>query len=124
MIAEILIGLNPKPLYLDYAPSGGPKYHNYESFLNRLGFLPARDSKLAHDMRKEFMAAFKQCTHQPIRAFLLKKDNEAAFKALILGFLKETGPKFWGTSNRDHLEAPDNLRGFLYPRDADREGSR
>ena len=124
MIAEILRGSSPRPPYLDYAPASGPMSGNYESCLNKLGFLSPRHSKAAHDMRDELRAAFKQHTSHPKRAFLLKKDNEAAFKALIIGFLKETGPKFWGTRNRDNLEEQDKSRGFLYPRDAHREGSR
>ena len=123
-IAEMPRGSNPRQPYLEYAPTSGRMYGSYESCLDKLGFLPVTHSKLARDMRNELVIAFKQYTHDPIRAFLQKKDNEAAFRALITAFLKESGPKFWGNRNRDHLEERDSSCGFLYPRDAHREGSR
>ena len=56
--------------------------------------------------------------------FLLKIENPQALKVVVLEFLAEYGPVYWGNSERDHLKEPNILKGFLCPRDATRPDSR
>ena len=56
--------------------------------------------------------------------FLKKAYNEIAFDTLVDEFLDKHGETYWGEGNRNHLEEMDPLKGFLYPRDVLRPGSR
>lgn len=56
--------------------------------------------------------------------FLRSTDNGAAFKVMVSEFLVGHGEEYWGLSNREHLAEPDVSKGFFYPRDANRGGSR
>ena len=56
--------------------------------------------------------------------FLDKASTEDALKVAVSEFLAEYGPKYWGVDKRDHLQEPDIYKGFLCPRDAQREDSR
>lgn len=67
------------------------------------------------------MNIFVRSTHH---IFLNKASTKDLLKVAVLEFLAQYGPKYWGVDKRDHLCEPDILRGFLYPRDAQREDSR
>ena len=112
------------PSYLDYAPRGGPKTGSYEACLNKLGFLPENHNSLPLNKRGKLIQALREHTLEPKCTYLMKEDNEAAFNSLVDGFLHKYGSEFWGPGNRNHLVEKDPSHGFLYPRDAQRKGSR
>ena len=43
---------------------------------------------------------------------------------MVREFLNLRGHRYWSASNRRHLQQPDILKGFLYPRDTERAQSR
>ena len=56
--------------------------------------------------------------------FLNKASTEDTSKVTVSAFLAKYGPTYWGIDKRDHLQEPDISKGFLCPRDAQREDSR
>lgn len=75
-------------------------------------------------MRTAFIADVKHHVNSPSHRFLTRDAYPEAFKTVMSEFLAEYGPTYWGDSKRDHLQESDALKGFLCPRDAQREGSR
>ena len=74
-------------------------------------------------MRTDFVVDMRNDLSFPSLEVLNRRADPKAFKILVSGFLAQYGPKYWGDSKRDHLQEPDTLKGFLCPRDAQREGS-
>ncbi|MCJ1479059.1 hypothetical protein MMC13_007743 [Lambiella insularis] len=113
--------------YLDYNPSpfdkADARRQNYKSYLDRLGF-DHWDIEIALEARLQFIGDLRAHLCVPETVHLRKSDNPAAFHALINGFLLEHGTKYFGETERDHLAEKDPQKGFLYPRDAQRENSR
>lgn len=58
-----------------------------------------------------------------VHKYLRSIDNEAAFNVMVSEFFERHGADYWGPFDREHLAEPDVSKGFLYPRDAYREGS-
>ena len=87
---------------------------NYKIYLYKLGFKQEQAELGAiHSLIKALRVYL-----EGIDYFCLRKgDNPAAFRTLVLEFLKEQGPRYWGPSNRQHLEEEDPSKGYLYPRD-------
>ena len=56
--------------------------------------------------------------------FLNEASTTDTLKVAVSEFLAQYGPIYWGVDNRDHLHEPDILKGFLCPRNAQREDSR
>ena len=103
--------------YRDYSPSAPKSSRNYETFLHRLGFKQEEAALGTHHELVKALRAFLEGTQY----FCLGKlDNPAAFRTLVLEFLEEEGPRYWGPSNRQHLEEEEPSRGYLYPRDVQR----
>lgn len=112
-----------EPAYLHYAPAAVAlrvtrKYPNY---FDALGFRP---EAYTFRIREGFLKAMKLHVDDNEHAFLRIHDNEPAHKAVVREFITEHGMTYWGSLHRDHLEEKDVTKGFWYPRDADREGSR
>lgn len=103
--------------YLDYSPFRLESPRNYEICLYRLGFKQKEAESGTHNELIKNLRAYLEGTEY----FCLRKvDNPAAFRTLVLEFLKESGPRYWGPSNRQHLEEEDPSKGYLYPRDVQR----
>ena len=107
--------------YLSYEPRSSIGHASYSHFLDLLGFKPAYASE---QMRKDFIADMKTHLSSPSHKFLTRDANSEALKTIVSEFLAEYGPTYWGDSKRDHLQESDANKGFLCPRDAQREGSR
>lgn len=56
--------------------------------------------------------------------FFNNTSVEDPFKVAVSEFLARHGPTYWGVDKRDQLLEPDIFKGFLCPRDAQREYSR
>lgn len=116
-----------RPAYLDYEPrtfiKGDTKHFTYRSCFDRLGF-DHWDNETALEARLQFIRDLRAHLCVPETRCLRRKDNPAAFRALILGFLEKHGQMYFGKANRAHLAEKDPRKGFLYPRDAQRDGSR
>ena len=129
ILAPILIGSSTSTAdmqFLRYAPPPRDSKATYESFLDKLGFKRANSVTRDHayETRTAFIADMKQYVDSSDYRYLCRSDNEEAFDKMIKGFLLEYGSKYWGSSNRDHLGEEDLSKGFLYPRDMERRGSR
>ena len=109
-----------EPAYLHYAPAA-VFLRNYANHFDALGFRPeAYTSRI----RKDFLKDMKLHVDDNEHGFLRIRDNYPAHKAMVREFITEHGMTYWGAHQRDHLEEKDITKGFWYPRDADREGSR
>ena len=112
--------------FLDYAPQSRVPKKNYIKFLDELGF-KTEDEAAADELlrtRDEFIRDFKHHVDSSHYKFLIKQDNEKAFDTMVGEFLSKYGAIYWGSSKRDHLTEMNPIKGFLYPRDAERGGSR
>ena len=112
--------------FLKYAPRGRDSRPNYTNFLDNLGFErtdPAIQAQ-AYQYRNEFIADVKHHVSLSNLRCLCRDDDVLAFEKMISDFLSKYGSKYWGPSKRDHLAEKDSSKGFLYPRDAERKGSR
>lgn len=112
-----------EPAYLHYAPAVAAlrvtrKYPNY---FDALGFRPEAYTSI---IREEFLNDMKLHVDDNEHKFLRIHENATAHNNMVREFLTEHGNTYWGAFNRDHLEEKDVTKGFCYPRDADREGSR
>ena len=67
------------------------------------------------------LSLYVRSTHD---RFLNKASTEDTLKVAVSDFLAKYGPIYWGINKRDHLQEPDIYKGFLCPRDAQREDSR
>ena len=90
---------------------------SYRHCLYKLGFKPEEvelgvENRLIKDLRA--------CLEGTEYFYLRECDNPAAFKTLVLEFLEETGPRYWGHSKRQLLEEKEPSKGYLYPRDIQR----
>ena len=94
------------------------KYHNY---FDALGFRP---EAYTSDIREQFLKNMKLHVDDNEHRFLQSRQNKAAHNTMVREFLAEHGKTYWGASHRGHLEEQDVTKGFCYPRDVDREGSR
>lgn len=107
--------------FLDYAPQARTRAYNYDHYLDRLGFGTGED---AHYMR----TMFKENLRNYVRSFgfehIPKKGNEQAYEMMIKRFFSEHGNTYWGSSKRVHLVEQDPSKGFLYPRDTERQNSK
>ena len=116
-----------RPAYLDYKPetfaASDRNAQCYRTYLDKLGF---KEETYTKNIRLNFVRELRAHVCAPETMYMRKEDNPAAFAALIRGFLQKYGRKYWGTDRtaRNHLEITDISRGFLYPRDANREESR
>ena len=75
-------------------------------------------------MRIAFVEKMDDHVQHISHKFLLRIANPEAMRIVVLEFLAEYGPLYWGDSKRNHLEEPNILKGFLCPRDATRPNSR
>jgi hypothetical protein len=107
--------------YLNYAPLASTQRPNYTAFLDQLGFRPEHQSANARALFVKHLQAHVDPYHYK---FLRREDNEKAFKTMTMEFLRVHGSTHWGSSDRHHLQERDILKGYLCPRDAEREGSR
>lgn len=112
--------------YLSYDPKpmSGHKPRSWDTHLDSLGFkhknirYPPMDE--LRDAIQQDINAFLWC---PLMQYLRREDNLPAFGMLIQGFLEEFGSVWWGEADRIHLTETDSSKGFLYPRDAQRNDS-
>lgn len=107
-------------LYLRYKPTSPIRSHNNVHFFDLLGFKPASASER---MRTAFTVDMANHVQHSSYQVLNRAANPEAFAILVSEFLAEYGPTYWGDSEREHLQEPDTLKGFLCPRDALRAGS-
>ena len=109
----------PPDAYLHYLPL--PPYPiqlcNYKVCLYKLGF---KQEEAEMGVNHELVLDLKAFLEGTAYFYLRQCDNPAAFKTLMLEFLKERGSRYWGQSQRQHLEEKDPYKGFLYPRDVQR----
>ena len=108
-------------LYLSYAPIPSSTCPSRNHFFVKLGFKSEDDSDY---MRHTFIKNMHNHVQHKSHRFLCRQANPEALDIVILEFLAEYGPVYWGRSERDHLEEPDISKGFLCPRDAERANSR
>lgn len=108
--------------YENYVPKYSKSYWGYGPFLDRLGFKP-KINKVSRNVRDLFEKDLKAYVCVPLTKHLRREDNPAVFSALVLGFLKRYGTKYWGDKDREHLLEPNPSKGFLCPRDYERQGS-
>ena len=109
---------------MSYAPTPrtSSKSHQSQSeYFEKLGFKLDDESK---DKRHAFLVNMKDHVRHRSHRFLQRRANPEAFQNVVSEFLTEYGPVYWGDSKRDHLQEPNSLKGFLYPRDAKRANSR
>lgn len=90
---------------------------SYRHCLERLGFKPEEVELGVNNILIKDLRAYLQGTEY---FYLRECDNPAAFKILVLEFLEEFGPRYWGRSNRQRLAEKEPTKGFLYPRDIQR----
>ena len=108
--------------YLHYTPS--PVKGCIKSFAHafrKIGFLIDAASEEKRDL---FAYAMRVHVNLSKLKFQRWMDNEVAFGTMVSNFLASEGEKFWGLSDRSHLEEKDATKGFLCPRDAIRQNSR
>ena len=106
--------------YLYYSPLPPNPCANYKNRLYKLGF-KQEEAELGfnHGLVKDLRAYLVGTAY----FYLRKCDNPAAFKTLVLEFLKKHGSTYWGHSQRHHLEEKEACKGYLYPRDVQRGDS-
>lgn len=107
--------------YLHYSPlppnSSANDKVNYIKCLYKLGFKQEQaELGYYHEMIMDLRAYLEGTAY----FYLRRSDNPAAFKTLVLEFLEEYGPKYWGHSQRQRLEEVEPCKGYLYPRDIQR----
>ena len=107
--------------YLSYVPSASSTSSSFKHFFEKLGF---RTDDQTQKIRDTFIANMDNHVQHRNHRFLLKAKNPRAYKVIVSEFLAEYGSVYWGSSERDHLEEPNPLKGFLCPRDATRAKSR
>ena len=110
--------VHPSDAYHYYSPLppklSGSSYRNY---LYKLGFKPEQaELGFNHRLIKDLKVYLEGNEYFHLR----KCDNPAAFRTLVLEFLEEQGPRYWGHSKRQHLDEEDPSKGYLYPRDVQR----
>ena len=109
----------PPDKYLHYSPlpPNPVLFVNYRVCLYKLGFKQEEaEIGVNHSLILD-LKAFLEGTEY---FYLRKCDNSAAFRTLVLEFLEKHGPRYWGHSQRQHLEEKEPCKGFLYPRDVHR----
>lgn len=90
-------------------------------YFELLGFkLGTATTQICTSFNEDMSAHVKPPSHK----FLTSEANQEALKIIVLEFLAEYGPTYWGVGNRGHLQEPDAHKGFLCPRDAERPRSR
>lgn len=105
--------------YLHYSPlpPDPTLFGNYRGCLYKLGFKQEEAERgVNHELIKDLKAYLEGTAY----FYLRKCDNPAAFKTLVLEFLEKHGPRYWGHSQRQHLEEKEPCKGYVYPRDAQR----
>ena len=105
---------HPSPSYESYAPKSAIAAHCPAHFFDMLGF---KSIQASGHMRAAFMANMGNHLSSPSHRFFNRRADPEAFKIVVLDFLTQYGPTYWGDSKRDHLKEPDILKGFLCPRD-------
>ena len=120
-VATAMTTIAPCDSYLSDVPKSIGKYTRKADFFKMLGF---KQGDASETMRIAFYADMEAHVQFPSHRFLNKEMNPEAFGTMMSEFLTEYGPKYWGDRKRDHLEEPDTLKGFMCPRDAQREDSR
>ena len=111
--------------YLHYSPLPpkscanykGKHKGNYKQHLYRLGF---KEEQAELGPHHELIIDLRPYLEGTAYFYLRKSNNPAAFKTLVLEFLEEYGPKYWGRSQRQRLEEEEPCKGYLYPRDVQR----
>ena len=115
----------PEPEYLFYSPmSLTPKPNasfNEGNYFDLLGFNPAGGDSDMRDRLATDMRLYLRSMHD---MSLNKASTEDTSKVAVSEFLAKHGPTYWGVDKRDHLQEPNISKGFLCPRDAQRENSR
>ncbi|KAF6225328.1 hypothetical protein HO173_012813 [Letharia columbiana] len=119
--APAMITTDPRKWYLSYKPKPCVPHHCPRHFFDKIGFKPEHSSE---QMRTAFIIDMETQLNSHSHNFLRKVTDPKAFTIAVSEFLVECGPTYWGDSKRDHLQEPDTLKGFLCPRDAQREGSK
>lgn len=107
--------------YLGYAPTNTVHPSCYIGCFERLGFKITASTIAKREMLLNHLRGHVDGSNYII---LRSTDNLAAFKVMVSEFLVEHGEDYWGRIGREHLAEPDISKGYLYPRDANREGSR
>lgn len=107
--------------YLHYSPlppkTSVKSRNNYKRCLYKLGFKQEQaELGFHHDLIADLRGYLEGTSY----IYLRKCDNPAAFKTLVLEFLEEHGPVYWGHSERHRLEEEEPYKGYLYPRDVQR----
>lgn len=120
---EVDVAGNIEPAYMTYAPGLGSTCtgKSYSTYFTQLGF---SSPAVALAVRDELIRDVRAHVDTSNYKYLRKEDNRNAFKTMVSEFLNEYGTTYWGISRRDHLVCQDVRKGFLCPRDAQREGSR
>ena len=122
--ATTITHTGPEYEYLSYSPisSTSSLYFKQENFFDLLGFKPA--GKVFPDMRDRLASDTNLYLKSMHDMFRNKASIEDTLKVVVSAFLEKYGRTYWGIDNRDHLQEPDISKGFLCPRDAQREDSR
>lgn len=112
--------------FLNYAPPARALGTTYTNFLDELGFEAENEAAAGNPVntRLAFISDLRDHVDSSYSKYLRKRDNEKAFEKMIEDFLSKHGAIYWGPSQRDHLTEKNPLKGFLYPRDAERKDSR
>ena len=97
-------------------------YFKQDTYFDLLGFKPA--GRVFPDMRDRLAPDTNFYLRSTHGMLLIKASTEDTLKVTVSAFLERYGPTYWGIDNRDHLQEPDISKGFLCPRDAQREDSR
>jgi hypothetical protein len=113
------------PSYLDYDPQPYKcrKGQTWDLFLDKLGFRYESGKSSEESPRSSLKADISAFLSCHLTQYLRRGDNSPAFDMLVQGFLKEYGSKWWGEDDREHLAKTHPMRGFLFPRDAERKDS-
>lgn len=111
---------NDQDEFLTYQPETDRSNNSYDYYFDLLGFNEGRP------MRDDLQRAINSHVMETAYRFLRKRDNRVAFEAITKEFLRAHGYLYWGPwlTRRTHLTEPNILKGFLYPRDAETQGSR
>ena len=122
--ATTITHTGPEYKYLFYSPMSSTSSASFtqENYFDLLGFKPAGSG--FPDMRDRLASDTNLCLRSTHDTFLNKVLTKDTLKVAVSAFLEKYGRIYWGIDNRDHLQEPDISKGFLYPRDAQREDSR
>ena len=85
-----------------------------------LGFIKG---PISTSTRQHLVQAINSCIDTPDGSLSPDRGDMNTSERLARNFLQRYGSIFWGDKNRKHLKEPDNSKGLLYDRDAERSVS-